>query len=314
MPRRPESSAYIAFGLFCVLTSARDVWSEVLFKGSERADPMLVLLVYAVVTMVIALVVGQATRQPVLAARVGTRHLRAEVALASFYTALAFAAMFLAIASPVGAALSALIEYGAGPAMTAAAATLLLRERSDTRLVVSVLIGVVGTGVLLSARLTRLETTAPMDIALGLGCAIVASFATAMYRVYYKRLLNAKLPKPAIVFYRMTMLVPVLAGVVAFREPVATVSIVVPAVLIGACGFALPIFLMLNAMQSLLLRRVALLMFLTPLTTFALSWAVGYAHIGWSECIGSVMILAAVLYDSSVGEERERPPAANALI
>jgi hypothetical protein len=52
---RGRTVAYFAFGAFCVLSAARDVLSETLFKDQAyNASPIFVLFVYCVITQLVA--------------------------------------------------------------------------------------------------------------------------------------------------------------------------------------------------------------------------------------------------------------------
>jgi drug/metabolite transporter (DMT)-like permease len=112
--------AYLVLAGFCLLSSVRDVLSEVLFKHHVyESNPVFVLFVYSIVTQIVAGVMIFAARIP-LAVRLSTFHgVRYELFSLNLFTLTAFLFYFLAINSPLGAAVNAFVDYGSSPVLTA---------------------------------------------------------------------------------------------------------------------------------------------------------------------------------------------------
>src|ERR1043166_7203495 len=106
MPVNVRTFAYLAFFAFCVLSSTRDVLSEVLFKhGSYSASPVFVLFVYSVVTQAVAaliLLIGNLMGQ---GSRASLWSVKNELLWSNIFTLMAFSCYFFAIQSPLGAAI-----------------------------------------------------------------------------------------------------------------------------------------------------------------------------------------------------------------
>src|ERR1700684_519848 len=128
-----RTTAYLAFAGFCILSSCRDVLSEILFKDQQYdASPVFVLFVYSAVTQAVAvavfvsrLVSGDLNPRPSL------RSACKEILLLNFFTLAAFLLYFVAIDSPVGAAVNSFVDYGSSPIFTAMVGILLMQERLD---------------------------------------------------------------------------------------------------------------------------------------------------------------------------------------
>src|SRR5262245_14208586 len=192
--------AYVAFAAFCALSSTRDVISEALFKNDTyNASPVFVLFVYSVVTQCIAgamLLIGlpfQRTEQIV-----GPR--KHFLGLNGF-TLGAFFFYFLAISSPLGAAMNSFVDYGSSPAFTAIVGALLAQEQLDRTFAISALVSLAGI-IVLSAPRVYIDEFSLLWLA-GLALSLLSSISSAFYRVYYKLLLLGGATKSAVIFMRL---------------------------------------------------------------------------------------------------------------
>lgn len=121
---------YVCFLAFCALSSVRDVLSEVYFKQRElSSNPVYTVFVYSVVTQVVAVALMLAFPSRFDHKRLFLTAFRKENMVINICTLTAFFSYFAAIASPLGAALNAFVDYGIGPAATALVGVVMGRVR-----------------------------------------------------------------------------------------------------------------------------------------------------------------------------------------
>jgi drug/metabolite transporter (DMT)-like permease len=287
--------AYSAFGAFCALSSARDVISEALFKNNTyNASPVFVLFVYSLVTQCVAgavLLLGQRS-QGTEESAYGAPYL---LKLNGF-TLAAFLFYFLAIDSPVGAAMNSFVDYGSSPTFTAIVGALLAHERLDRIFVVSALVSLAGI-IVLSAPRVHIDEFSWL-FAVGLVLSLLSSISSAFYRVYFRLLLVRGSSKSAVIFIRMFGLTIVLGVILLFQPKLFRVDLLTETALLGFIGFTLPLFLSLTIIQRLAIRSFAMLFFAMPALTLLFSASLGYAHVFGSDIIaGSLAIFGVILHE-----------------
>jgi drug/metabolite transporter (DMT)-like permease len=288
--------AYMAFAAFCLFSSARDVLSEALFKNhSYDASPVFVVFVYSIVTQCIAgaLVLVQ---RPVQRTKQIIEHGRRFVLL-NFFTLAAFFLYFLAINSPLGAAVNSFVDYGSSPALTAIVGSMLAQERLDKVFAVSALLSVAGIVVLGAPRIYVDHFS--FFWVTGLVLCLLSSISSAFYRVYYRLLLLGGETKSAIIFVRLFGLTTVLGFVLLARPELFRSDLLTETVVIGLVGFTLPLFLTLTILQNMTIPSFSMLLFCLPILTFVLSASIGYARLFPSDLLaGTLTIVGLVLYEA----------------
>jgi drug/metabolite transporter (DMT)-like permease len=298
--------AYIAIVAFCALSSARDVISELLFKGQAyKADPIFVLFVYSAVTQLVGVVVfalGPRATRPT-SARLGKA--KNEIIYLNVFTAAAFALYFAAIRLPLGAAMNSFVDYGTGPIFTALVGAHMLRERLDRSFAYVCIVSLAG---LLLLNIPRIETEqASAQLWLGIGCALLSSVAGAYYTIYYKLLIVRGLPKSLIITLRLVVLTVVLGFLLAMDRELFRIDLLIPTAILGLIGFTLPLFLILNIVQHVTIRRYSILLFLVPALTLLFSIFAGYETLRTFDVLGAgILILAVGYHEASIGSDHQR--------
>lgn len=294
--------AYVAFGAFCALSSARDVISEALFKNhTYNASPVFVLFVYCVVTQCVAGAVLLA-RHPFQCTKWITGRENYLIRLNGF-TLAAFFFYFLAINSPLGAAMNSFVDYGSSPAFTAIVGTLLGQERLDRTFAISALVSLAGILVLSAPRVYIDEFSLLWVV--GLSFSFISSISSAFYRVYYKLLLVDGMTKSAVIFIRLFGITIALGAILLIRPELFRVDLLAETAILGFVGFTLPLFLTLIIIQRLTIRSFAMLLFAVPVLTFLLSASVGYAHLFVSDIVAAgLAVLGVVVHERRGGELR----------
>jgi drug/metabolite transporter (DMT)-like permease len=290
---------YLAFAGFCVLSSARDVLSEAVFKDeTSSASPVFVLFVYSVVTQIVAgaMLLGAraAPEQKPEPKQIDGRGVH--FLWLNGFTLAAFLFYFLAINSPLGAAMNSFVDYGSSPIFTAIVGALLAGERLDKAFAASALISFGGI-VILSAPRVYLEQFSWLWMA-GFAFALLSSVSSAFYRVYFRLLLVGGTSKSAVIFVRLCGLTLALGAILLIRPELFRVDLLAETALLGLLGFAAPLFLSLTIIQRLTLRSFAMLLFAVPALTFLLSASAGYARFFPSDIVAAALtIFGLVLHE-----------------
>jgi drug/metabolite transporter (DMT)-like permease len=294
MRESSRTKAYLAFAGFCILSSSRDVISEIFFKDqSYGANPVFVLFVYSAVTQAvagIALLIGFifGATKPVLP----LQRVWKEVLLLNLFTLTAFLFYFVAISSPLGASVNSFVDYGSGPIFVAIVGAVLIGEHLDKIFTWSAIAASVAIVVFAAPRLH--EETLSLLWIVGLIFALLSSLSSAFYRVYFKVLLEKGLSKSMIVLTRLTGITVLLGAVLLLRPELYRADILAETALIGVFGVAIPLFLVLGAIQRLPVRSYAMLLFLLPALTYILSASLGYGRFYLSDLLASGLLLLGV--------------------
>lgn len=291
---RPRIVVYAAFLAFCLLSSIRDVLSEIIFKHqSYDASPVFVLFVYSVVTQLFAgitLFVLRAGSPEVLLWPAGVK--KRDVALLNLFTLAAFFLYFAAIQSPIGAALNAFIDYGSGPIFTAIVGAFLVGEALTTRFAIAAVLSVAGLAILELGRTSIYEMSSASLI--GTMLALLSSVAGAIYQVYFKILLQEGMTKSALVLFRLMATTVVLGAVLLIRPDWFRFDLLPATALIGLIGFTIPLFLTLTVMQRVQIQNFAMMLFLFPVLTLLISFSMGFAQLHTSDAVAGALLLAAI--------------------
>jgi drug/metabolite transporter (DMT)-like permease len=285
--------AYISFAAFCVLSASRDVISEAFFKDhTYDASPVFVLFVYSVVTQCVAGAILLAGRSGQGAKHI-VRH-GSDFLWLNAFTLAAFLFYFLAINSPLGAAINAFVDYGSSPAFTAIVGAMLAHERLDRTFALSAVASVIGI-VILSAPRVYIEQFSFLWMT-GLALSLLSSIASAFYRVYYKLLLVSGATKSSVIFGRLFGVTVVLGTILLIRPELFRIDLLGETAILGLIGFTLPLFLTLTIIQRVTIRSFAILLFSVPALTFVLSASVGYAHFFVSDIVAAALAVVAIVF------------------
>jgi drug/metabolite transporter (DMT)-like permease len=288
--------AYIAFILFCMLSAARDGLSELLFKDSRfAAHPIFVLFVFSVTTQVIAALVAVMLHRPHWP--VGSASyagVAKDLLNLNVFTLIAYVAYFYAISTPLGAGLNSFIDYGSGPLLTALVAKLLLGERLDKAFAVAAVVSSLG---LLLFGVTRVELGATsLPWLVGVALALLSSLSSALYRVFFKRLLNKGMAREWTIFYRLMGLSVGLGVMLLLYSDYVQLRILAPLIVLAIVGFAVPLLLVVFVIQQFALRSFAMMLFLLPVMTYGLSAALGYSQPRLLDIPAASLVLAGVIF------------------
>jgi drug/metabolite transporter (DMT)-like permease len=291
--------AYVLFFIFCALSSLRDVLSERLFKlHGIGLSPVFVLFVYSVETQFIAFVI------------IAARHLRrdpdlvrsslGELIALNVFTLIAYLTFFLAINTQLGAALNSFVDYGTGPVFTAIAGWVFLKERLNSRFVAAAMI--CSAGILLFAFPLIAQQRLTFNWCSGVLFALASSAAGAMYRIYYKMLLNQGVSKSAIVLYRLSGLSFVLGAILIFRPQMFRSQYLGQVATVGLVGFTGPLFLILFVLQKVRVAHFSIMLFLMPVLTYAFACWMKLTRPSLGDlAAGAVIFLGVAVYEMSRG-------------
>ena len=303
-------AAYIALAAFCALSSARDVISEAIFKDQNyNASPIFTLFIYSFTTQLVA---GglMLSRNGANALLKSVKH-EGDVLWLNIYTLLAFIFYFLAISSPIGAAINSFVDYGTGPLFTALIGTLLSQERLNKTFWLSATLSVAGIIVLNAPRIDVGDFSFFWFV--GLTLSLLSSLSSGFYRVYFKRLLSRQVTKSSIIFSRL-FATTLMTGVILLINPHLFQIRLLPYVfLLGLLGFTAPLFLTLIIIQRVTIRRFAMLLFAIPVLTFAFSASIGYVHVFVSDIFaGAAVLVGLAIHERQTSEPVDEPPASTA--
>jgi drug/metabolite transporter (DMT)-like permease len=284
---------YAAFSAFCLLSSIRDVLSEAMFKHqSYDASPIFVLFVYGIVTQAVAGLALLATWIKSSESWSWPHAVKREIALLNLFTMAAFLFYFLAIQSPIGAALNAFIDYGSGPIFTAIVGAALVGEPLGGRFALSAALSTVGL-LLLEIRRFYADDLSGVSLT-GTMLALLSSVAGAFYQVYFKVLLQKGMTKSSIILLRLMGITLVLGVILLARPALFRYDLLLDTALIGLFGFALPLFLTLTVIQHVKIQSFAMLLFSYPVLTLLISQSMGYAQTYVSDIIAGGLILTGI--------------------
>jgi drug/metabolite transporter (DMT)-like permease len=293
--------AYIAIVAFCALSSARDVISEFFFKGQAyKASPIFVLFVYSTVTQLVGVVVFALSPKASRPTSAELGKARNAIVYLNLFTAAAFALYFAAIRLPLGAAMNSFVDYGSGPIFTALVGAQMLHERLDRSFVYVCVASLAG---LLFLGVPRIESEqASAQWLLGVGCALLSSVAGAYYTIYYKMLIVRGIPKSLIITLRLVFLTVILGFLLIMNQELFRVDLLISTAILGLIGFTLPLFLILNVVQRVTIRRYSILLFLVPALTLIFSIVAGYEALRALDVLGAgILILAVSYHEMSTG-------------
>jgi drug/metabolite transporter (DMT)-like permease len=290
---------YAAFAAFCALSSARDILSELLFKDRiYEANPVFVLFVYSIITQLVAGICLFVPSRPHESHNI-VRHGMAFIWL-NVFTLAAFIFYFLAIKSPLGAAVNSFVDYGSSPIFTAIIGALYAKERLSRAFAISATASTVGI-VILSIPRVYIDNFSPLWVA-GLLMCFVSSISSACYRVGYKNLLVQGATKSSIIFFRLFGTTLTLGALLLISPDKIRLDILGQVSILGLIGFTAPLFLTLIIMERVTIRSFAMLLFCVPALTFIASASIGYATFFPSDLIAAALaIFGAVFHERRTG-------------
>jgi drug/metabolite transporter (DMT)-like permease len=290
--------AYVAFVVFCFLSAARDVLSEVFFKGQTNGNnPVFVLFVYVFITQVIAGAICVVNRARWVAAYVAILNSKKELIFLNIFTLTAYLFYFLAIKSPLGAALNTFVDYGFSPVLTALVGVHLAGERLGRGFGWAALTAGAGLLIMVIPRF-HVEHISSLWF-VGAGLALLSSLSTSYCRVYFKILLEKGLDKSSIIFLRLIGPTVILGLFLLVMPELIHLDHIAETVIVGIFGFTIPLFLILNVVQRVNIGGLSMLLFLFPALTLMFSWFLGYAHLFISDVgAGAVILLGVAMYQA----------------
>jgi drug/metabolite transporter (DMT)-like permease len=292
-PATSRNIAYVAFAAFCLLSSVRDVVSEIFFKDRlYEASPVFVLFVYGAVAQLMAVAFFFAESTLGELRKIYFRSMWKELLSLNVFTLSAWFFYYLAIDTPLGAALTSFVEYGSGPIFLAVVGALVAGEPINRAFAWSAAASLAGIAILAEP---RFEVGAVSWLwILGLSLALLTGLSSAFYRVSFKLLLEVGLAKSAIVFLRLVAMTILLGAYLCFRPDKFRGDLLLPLAVVGALTFAIPLFLMLTVLRRIPVVNYAMLLFCVPAATYILAGMFGYGSFFLSDFIAAGFILLGI--------------------
>jgi drug/metabolite transporter (DMT)-like permease len=286
---------FAIFLLFCILSSTRDSFSELLFKGDEtKINPYFLLFIFSIVTQTTALLgtLALSSEREGITKAFNRGRYREVIAL-NFFTLIAFLLYFLAIASPIGAATNSLIDYGTSPIFTAIVGSILLGRDLSKGFLIGSLVCMSGVALIyLTSINNEIYSISNTHTTLGLLYALGSSASSAMYRIYFKKLLNDGISKSLIVFTRLLGISTVLGFYIFFHPYLWISDMIIQASLVGLFSFTIPLFISLFVLQRVSIENFSMLLFLLPAFTTIESTLLGYYDMSLTKIYGVILLLA----------------------
>lgn len=292
-----NKSKYALFLTFCLLSSSRDSISEFLFKGeNNQLSPIYVLFIFSIFTQIAALfniffLKNERAGFVNLIAKNGYK----EILALNFFTLGAFLMYFLAISSPVGAAVNSLIDYGTAPFFTAIIGGFLLKQNISKDFYINSTICAVGVYIIFKNSIINIENQMIIQLIIGFFCALASSIFSAVYRIYFKRLLNIGLSKSLIIFSRLLGLSLVSGFIILMNPQLWNQEALIMVIFVGILGFSVPLFISLYVLQRVSIEHFSILLFCLPLVTALETMGLGYYKITWEFLLGATLILIGIL-------------------
>src|SRR5262249_51769394 len=160
-----------------------------------------------------------------------------------------------------------------GPILTALVGVYLADEKLDWVFARSAVVALAGLALLAEPRVSTGQVS--VFWVLGFTFALLSSLSSAIYRVYFKVLLDRGLSKTALIFLRLIGLTVILGLALVVRSDLFRTDLLVTTAAIGLLGFTIPLFLIISVIQRVEIKSFAMMLFLLPLLTFAFSTSFG---------------------------------------
>lgn len=271
----------------------RDIVSEIYFKTPEiKTSPIYVLFVYSIITQVMAAFLLVARRQTGVLTHLWFVGFSKENICINLATLIAFLFYFLAIASPLGAAMNAFVDYGVGPTVTALVGSIIAKEKLTKAFAWSAACSSIGIVVFAAPRLQAGSVSIYWVV--GLLLALISVISGSVYRSYFKVLLNARVDKATIVLLRMSGLTVVLGAILLAQPSLFSFERLPETAALGLIGFSIPLFLSLFILQNVTIRSFAMLLFLYPILTYFGSAVFGLVKVYASDIAAAALVFSSI--------------------
>jgi len=89
----------------------------------------------------------------------------------------------------------------------------------------------------------------------------------------------------------------ILGFMLTINRELFRLDLLIPTAILGLIGFTLPLFLILNIVQRVTIRRYSILLFLVPALTLMFSIFAGYETLRPFDNLGAGILILAVVYD-----------------
>jgi drug/metabolite transporter (DMT)-like permease len=196
--------------------------------------------------------------------RYANRETKGYIALSNGLTLVGFWTALLAI-DYTNAYVSSLIDYGGSPALTAAMAWLVLRERKSAWTIGGIALSLGGV-VVLVAGMTTPQLGGGTKPLLGTAFAILSALAFAANQIMNKKFVVAGITRERIWLARLPLLVVVLGVACALNWFPDRPSVLLTAWAIG--GTTIPLLLLVFAFERMQVANIACFLFLIPVFSF----------------------------------------------
>ena len=132
-------------------------------------------------------------------------------------------------------------------------------------------------------------------LVVGTLAAVLSSFSSAVYSVYFKRLLEQGVKKSSIIFFRLVGLSLVLGVILLTKPDLFQPKLVLETSVLGLFGFTIPLFITLYVLQRVQISNFAMLLFLLPALTMIVAGSIGYVELRYSDIVACILILLGVV-------------------
>jgi len=289
------------FILFSLLIALRDVGSSALL-GEQKLHPLVMLKVFSITTTIVCGLILAKTK--------GLRELlkpiqenQVLVLKMGVSTTISFASMMYGIAV-LGASLFTTVEHGLIPMFTVILAMYFLSESIKKQDFFGITLSLVGVQMILYPSLDKNEINLNQNV-IGVICAIIASYSTALNSVYQKKLLKIGYDTFSILSWRF--LIPSIFLIVFTKayhvEPMIN-TMIIKSVILGIVGFSLPLVVLLFGLKNSTLIKFSVFNLLIPLETVLLASVLYPSDLKSFQnvfvIIGSLLILSGVVISENM--------------
>ncbi|HEX5053043.1 MAG TPA: DMT family transporter [Planctomycetota bacterium] len=300
MSRSPAGGLFL---LFCLLLALRDTFTQILLTGSAtnggaraQVAPVSMLFVYCWTAVALAwffrfVRTGAMLPRVRMDRRQAARFVKLGIATWGVYAATIWGI------GMVGAPVFNIVDYGAMPIMTMAAATLLVRERLSLRSYGCGLLGVIGVVLLLTVEPATSRELGGVTASwtLGVVLALLSPILTAYSSALQKQQVAEGLHPDEVLLYRFPIPALLMTTWFIATQPMLTWSQTAALVLVGAAGLFLPLLLLCFGFMRASLGQFASYLFLIPVFTLVMVPAVVVGEwerlMHWQIAVGSLLLL-----------------------
>ncbi len=286
----PQGLGHFLFLVFCLLCAFRDVIAESFLKLPQGAiAPMNALFIYSLTTQIAAFLFD---RKNILRINLkeGADFPKKLFFLVNVFTFISFLTYFLAIQSPLGSGINALVTYGMDPIFTSLTGYYFLKESMKRNFWPTAVLCLLGIVILNLSQLSAF----PKDWFLGLFFSLISTFTFAGYLLCMKKLLSVGIKKTTLVFYRLILTTIMGAILTCLYPPSLNLVLLGKMIAAGFFTFALPFYMFTFIIEKFTLVNLGILMFVIPVFTLLLSAVFGMHHLTFTDILATTVIGAAV--------------------